>query len=110
MKRMRGSPKNAMRLRFSPPSRIDLLEIGDYIADNNPRAARRIVRDLLARCRDVAARPLAFQAWDVRPALGLRRRVVGSYLIFYRVGADAVEITRIVHGARDLERIFGKDD
>ena len=28
--------------------------------------------------------------------------VSGSYLLFYRVTADTVEIVRVLHGARDL--------
>jgi plasmid stabilization system protein ParE len=29
-----------------------------------------------------------------------------NYLIFYRVIRDRVEIARVMHGARDLERSF----
>jgi toxin ParE1/3/4 len=43
-----------------------------------------------------------------RPELGegLRSFPVGSYLIFYRLWAGEVAITRVVHSARDLEEIF----
>lgn len=36
----------------------------------------------------------------------LRRKVFGNYLIFYDVGADAVEILHILHGARDYAQII----
>lgn len=36
----------------------------------------------------------------------LRSFAVGSYVIFYRPLADGIEIARVVHGARDLDRIF----
>lgn len=29
-----------------------------------------------------------------------------SYLIFYRILPDEIEVTRVIHGARDLESIF----
>jgi plasmid stabilization system protein ParE len=35
----------------------------------------------------------------------LRRKVYGNYLIFYDIGPDAVEILRILHGARDYAQI-----
>jgi toxin ParE1/3/4 len=30
---------------------------------------------------------------------------VGKYLILYRAAADGIEVVRVVHGARDLERV-----
>lgn len=33
---------------------------------------------------------------------GVRAWAVGDYVIFYRVDPDAVQILRILHGARDL--------
>lgn len=41
---------------------------------------------------------------------GIRRRVHGSYLIFYRIGGDAVEILRILHGATEYERALFPED
>ena len=37
---------------------------------------------------------------------GIRRRVYGNYLIFYRVNVSAVEVLHILHGARDYEQII----
>lgn len=37
---------------------------------------------------------------DLRP--GVRAWVIGSYVLFYEVEADAVLILRILHGARDI--------
>jgi len=33
-----------------------------------------------------------------------------NYLIFYRLLTDEIEVVRILHGARDLESIFGEDE
>jgi plasmid stabilization system protein ParE len=32
--------------------------------------------------------------------------IEGNYLILYRVKGDAVEVVRIVHGARQIENLF----
>lgn len=37
---------------------------------------------------------------------GMRLFALGNYVIFYRSGADEVEIVRVIHGARDWRRIF----
>jgi Plasmid stabilisation system protein. len=31
---------------------------------------------------------------------------VGSYVVFYRLRGDVVEIAAVLHGARDIERIM----
>jgi toxin ParE1/3/4 len=33
-----------------------------------------------------------------------------SYLIFYRIRADELEVVRVIHGARDLGSIFRESD
>ena len=37
---------------------------------------------------------------------GIRRRPFGRFLIFYRVGQDAIEVIHILHGARDYESLL----
>ncbi|WP_246684120.1 MULTISPECIES: type II toxin-antitoxin system RelE/ParE family toxin [unclassified Mesorhizobium] len=38
---------------------------------------------------------------DIAP--GIRHLIVGEYLTLYRVGEDAVEILRVLHGRRNIE-------
>ena len=38
--------------------------------------------------------------------IGIRRRPFGNYLIFYRIGIDAIEVVHILHGARDYEPLL----
>jgi toxin ParE1/3/4 len=40
----------------------------------------------------------------------VRRRVHGNYLIFYRAGAEAVEVLHILHGGMDYERVLFPDE
>jgi toxin ParE1/3/4 len=39
-------------------------------------------------------------------APGLQSFPFGRYIIFYRPVANAIEIVRVLHGARDIENIF----
>jgi hypothetical protein len=41
--------------------------------------------------------------WEDR---AVRRRVHGNYLIFYRIGPDAVEVLHVLHRAMDYEQIL----
>ena len=87
----------------------DLLSIWDYIAQDNPDAATRLLRTIDEKCALLAVHP---QLGPARPDIApdMRYFPVGSYLILYRIIRDMVEIVRVVHGARDLEAIFYLDE
>lgn len=68
------------------------------------------VEELEKACLDIGHRPKAYPYFDRRRARGVRRRVYGNYLIFYREGADGVQILHILHGARDYGRIVADDE
>jgi toxin ParE1/3/4 len=90
---------------FSPEAEADLQEIGDYIAQDNPRRALSFVRELFEHALRLTDTPYAYpKRDDLSP--GLMMAVHGSYLILFRVGNEHIEIVRITHGARDLSRLF----
>lgn len=90
-----------MRFRFSRRAEIDIEDIGDFIARDNPARALTFVQELRVRCRKLADFPEAVPA---RTTLGddVRIAVFGRYLILYAMHRDILEVRRVVHGARDL--------
>lgn len=93
------------RLGFAPAARVDLLAIGLYIAEDNPERAESFVAELEGKAAQAAEQPRSFPMRDdVGP--GLRAAGHGRYLLFFRELADEVRIVRVLHGARDLTRIF----
>jgi toxin ParE1/3/4 len=69
------------------------------------------MRELRDACLEIGPRPTAYQFVEHRRSDGIRRKVYGNYLIFYRVVSDAVEILHVLHGARDYAQIlFDNDD
>jgi toxin ParE1/3/4 len=71
-----------------------------YVAVENPVAARRIGRDLLAAGDSLAIFPRRGRPGRVAGTRELA--IVSPYVIVYRVtGADDVTIVRIWHGAQD---------
>ncbi len=103
-----------MTVVLAPKARDDLDEIHAYIAADNPDAADRV--------QEAAFEP--FAALARTPGLGRLRRfshplladlrsfgVHGfpSYVIFYRIRVDSVEVARVLHGAQDLDAILGDD-
>lgn len=98
------------RLVIAPEARQDLREIRDYIAKDNPVAARRVVTRVRDLARALAAAPALGRE---RPELGanLRSFVADRHVLFYRpLTAEAgIELVRVLHGARDLDAIFPAD-
>ncbi len=95
-----------MKVVITAAARGDILEIGRYIARDNPGRARTFVHELLDKARRIGERP-CFRPFIPRYAdRGVRRRVHGAYLIFYRVEDDHLSILHILHGARDYEALL----
>jgi toxin ParE1/3/4 len=90
-----------MRLHLSRRAQIDLVEIADYIARDNPERAASFIDEILEHCRGLIAFPRAAR---LRPEVGdgVRIATFHRYLVIYVVGSEALEIRRIVHGARNL--------
>lgn len=95
-----------MKLDITSAAEADLEAIADYIARDNPVRALSFVRELYERCLDIADMP---EAWPIVPRYehhGIRRRVHGRYLIFYRVSKDRITILHVLNGAMDVEALL----
>jgi toxin ParE1/3/4 len=90
-----------MILELTSEAEGDLEQIADYIAEHNPRRALSFIRELRSRCEDLTNNPNSFALVPRYEHHGIRRRVHGNYLIFYRVEPAKVVIIHILHGATD---------
>jgi toxin ParE1/3/4 len=88
-----------------PAARADLIEIGDFIALDNPARALSFIAEIEATMATIAERPSSFPARN-ELATGLRSARHGRYLIFFVAGNAGVQIVRVLHGARDLSQAF----
>jgi toxin ParE1/3/4 len=98
-----------MKVVLSWHARVDLLEIADYIAKDNPRRARTFAAELMEKALAIGRTPFGFQLMPGHEAEGVRRWPFGAYVIFYTVQEDAVAVARILHGAQDAESILFPD-
>jgi toxin ParE1/3/4 len=99
------------RYRISPAAREDLRQIRDYISRDNPDAADRLLDQIADRFLMLVRQPFIETPRDdlIR---GLRDFTVGNYVIFYRPPQSSqavVEIVRILHCARNMQRLLGDD-
>jgi len=94
------------RYRISVRAREDLKEIYRYIAKDNPTAAGQLRDAFYEKFRMLVRQPLIGEACqDLLP--DLRFFTVGNYVIFYVLADNGVKIIRVLHGARDVDALFG---
>ena len=83
----------------------DLDDIAGYISQDNPEAARRIVRRSWTAVKSLAEQPEMGRPGRVH---GTRELVVSGtpFVVPYRVVGSEIEILRVLHGARDWPKSF----
>jgi len=100
------------RLVFSDAAIADILEQADwYEAHSGRRLAKRWEKAVKSVVSFTVKRPTVGAPCTFRtPVLrDVRRTAISGFpkhLLFYRFDDDEVAILRVVHGARDLERLF----
>jgi plasmid stabilization system protein ParE len=95
---------------FADAAEQDFEAIGDYIALQNPGRAVTFVLELRERCMSIAEMPKRFPLLQSNRSAGIRRCVHGSYLIFYRIESERIEILHVLHGATDYETLLFPDN
>lgn len=89
-----------MRLRWTPLAERDLEAIAEYVGQDSPAAAARVVLELIEQAESLLPDyPAIGRAGRV---LGTRELVIGHlpYIIAYRVRGQDVEILRVLHTSR----------
>lgn len=95
-----------MIVRLTREAERDLEEIADRIAADNPQRAASFVRELRGACLGLTDFPDRFPLVPRYKRHGIRRRVHGNYLIFYRSEPEAVVVLHILHGAMDYAALL----
>ncbi len=89
------------KFKLTPLAEQDLEDIWLYIAQDNARAADKLLNRIETQCELLANHPQLGPARD-DIAQGLRYHPLANYLILYRIIHQGVEIVRVAHGARNI--------
>jgi toxin ParE1/3/4 len=93
----------------------DLIEQATYIAEDNLDASNRFLMAAEDTFIFLGTMPTIgrLSGFNHSRLADVRQYVIKgfkSFLIFYRVTDDGVDILRVLHGARDLEALLEGDD
>jgi toxin ParE1/3/4 len=89
----------------------ELEAIWEYIAIDNIDAADRFIEAAYGTIQQLARMPGMGRKRDfphtrLRQLRSFRVKDFENYLVFYGPIADGIEVFHVVHGARDIERIW----
>ncbi|MEM7455411.1 MAG: type II toxin-antitoxin system RelE/ParE family toxin [Planctomycetota bacterium] len=90
---------------YAPEADGDLFGIIEFIARDKPDAARNWLRKIRETCETIATQP---NMGELRPGFGVpgaRSFSVGNYVIFFRKIEGGIEVSRVIHGNRDMRNI-----
>ncbi|HWB61510.1 MAG TPA: type II toxin-antitoxin system RelE/ParE family toxin [Chthoniobacteraceae bacterium] len=90
----------------------ELWAIWDFIAEDNPDAATRVVEAAYKTFKNLALNPglgrlRKFRNPKLKDIRSSRVSGFDNYLIFYRPISNGIQVLHVYHGARDIEALFG---
>ncbi len=93
------------RILYSEQAAEDLIDIWSYLDELNTNAANKIIEQIKCECVKLSNFPMLGQERE-DIIKGIRHLPVFSYIVFYRIMDDYIEIIRVVHSARYLPEIL----
>lgn len=94
------------RFRLSRASKNDLTEIAEYIAADNPQAAKHVLSQILLHLERIGSQSGMGQRCE-QFGERMRRFPVGNYVIYYRTTPNGISVVRVLHGHRNVDDILG---
>jgi toxin ParE1/3/4 len=92
-----------LKIEFSGTAKQDLLSIRHYIAQDNGKAAERVVLRILQSIRHLGTFPELGREWSTKGTRALS--IPGlPYRVHYQQSGEAIEILTIVHTSRQLPK------
>lgn len=94
-----------MKIVWTEPARQDLRQIFEYIAVDNPKAARKLLTEIKERAVLLQGNPVIGRTGRVD---GTRELVITGthYILPYRVKENQIQILAVFHGARKWPNNF----
>ena len=93
------------RYLLTPAARGDMLELAEFIREDRPQAAAKVLRELREAMRRLAKSPEIGHLREDLADEPLRFWPVYSYLIIYRPHTRPIQILRVLHGSPDIRAV-----
>ena len=89
-----------MRIVWTERAQLRLQEIHDYIAQDQPQNAQRMVDRLIRRGDQIDQHPYSGREVPEYQREEIREIIEGAYRIIYRILPDCIEVMTVRHGSQ----------
>lgn len=96
-----------MRIHWTNNAIAHLVNIYEYIANDSPVYAKRMVDKITRRSEQIAAFPASGCTVDEYASDDIREIIESPYRIIYRVKRDQIDVLAVMHCARMLPEDVG---
>ena len=93
-----------MKTRWSQQARRDLIAIFEYVARDNPAAARQLLATLKSSEALVLTHPLAGRVVPEFEVANIRERILPPYRVIYHVQLNHILFLTVIHSRQELQR------
>ena len=91
-----------MKVYWTDTAEEHLDAIHDYIAQDSPEYAKRMVDRLTRRSQQISDFPLSGRRVPEYDVDQIREVIEGSYRIIYFIKADQIEVLAVIHGSQNV--------
>lgn len=91
-----------MRVHWTETAQQHLEAIYNYIAQNSPVYAKRMIDRLTRRSMQISTHPFSGRTVPEYESEHIREIIEGSYRIIYRIKPDRIDVLAVIHGAMDI--------
>jgi len=94
-----------LKVEFSPTALLDLEDIAEYIAEDNPAAAEEWVLKLVEAAEKVPSHPRSGRTVPEVDDPNIREIIVGKYRVIYRLDPKRLLVLTAIEGHRRLREL-----
>ena len=87
---------------------VDLTNILEYIDEFSPTAATRFATEVDRMVQLIGQIPGIGRTRE-ELGFGIRSKVIQSYILIYQIRDEDIFLLRVIHGRRDIPRLFQDD-
>lgn len=91
-----------MRVHWTDAAQKHLDAIHDYIAQDSPEYAKRMIDRLTRRSQQIAGFPLSGRRVPEFDMEQIREVIEGAYRIIYHIKPDQIDVLAVVHAAMNV--------
>jgi toxin ParE1/3/4 len=97
-----------MKVCWTDTAQKHLDAIYNYIAQNSPQYAKRMVDRLTIRSQQISLHPVSGRIVPEYEMNQIREVIEGPYRIIYYIKPEQIDILAVIHGAMNITKDKGK--